>query len=177
MVLEVVDTPSPLMSMARLGQHQPLFLGAAGRIIMAYMEPGELEKVLKKNAPPDFDRAAVDRELARFRRQGYALTRGQRVPGLTAIAVPLFDMHDRVPHSLALTGPSVRMDARESELAEIMLAAGRDVSTRLGASPEHAIDLKVLTDDAAAEKSSGPKKKPAAKTPGKPRRSAVKLAA
>jgi DNA-binding IclR family transcriptional regulator len=177
MVLEVVDTPSPLMSMARLGQHQPLFLGAAGRIIMAYMEPGELEKVLKKNAPPDFDRAAVDRELARFRRQGYALTRGQRVPGLTAIAVPLFDMHDRVPHSLALTGPSVRMDARESELAEIMLAAGRDVSTRLGASPEHAIDLKVLTDDAAAEKSFGAEEEAAAKTPGKPRRSAVKLAA
>jgi len=177
MVLEVVDTPSPLMSMARLGQHQPLFLGAAGRIVMAYMEPGELEKVLKKNAPPDFDRAAVDRELARFRRQGYALTRGQRVPGLTAIAVPLFDMHDGVPHSLALTGPSVRMDARESELAEIMLAAGRDVSTRLGASPEHAIDLKVLTDDAAAEKSLAPRKKPAAKTPGKARRTAVKLAA
>jgi len=177
MVLEVVDTPSPLMSMARLGQHQPLFLGAAGRIVMAYMEPGELEKVLKKNAPPDFDRAAVDRELARFRRQGYALTRGQRVPGLTAIAVPLFDMHDGVPHSLALTGPSVRMDARESELAEIMLAAGRDVSTRLGASPEHAIDLKVLTDDAAAEKSLAPRKKIAAKTPGKARRTAVKLAA
>jgi hypothetical protein len=35
----------------------------------------------------------------------------------------------------------------------------------------------VLTDDAAAEKSLAPRKKPAAKTPGKPRRSAVKLAA
>jgi DNA-binding IclR family transcriptional regulator len=177
MVLEVVDSPSPLMSMARLGQHQPLFLGAAGRIVMAYMEPAELDAVLKKNAPPDFDRTSLDRELARFRRQGFGLTRGQRVPGLTAIAVPIFDMNDRVPHSLALTGPSVRMDARDSDLAEIMIAAGRDISTRLGASPEHAIDLKLLTDDAAAEKGAAPKKKAQPKTPAKTRRSTEKLAA
>jgi len=177
MVLEVVDSPSPLMSMARLGQHQPLFLGAAGRIIMAYMEPEALEAVLKKNAPPDFDRTAVDRELTRFRRQGFAVTRGQRVPGLTAIAVPIFDLNDRVPHSLALTGPSVRMDSRESELAEIMIAAGRDVSTRLGASPEHAIDLKVLTDDAAAEKKAAPRKNASPKAPAKTRKSTEKLAA
>jgi len=176
-VLEVVDSPSPLMSMARLGQHQPLFLGAAGRIIMAYMEPEALEAVLKKNAPPDFDRTAVDRELTRFRRQGFAVTRGQRVPGLTAIAVPIFDLNDRVPHSLALTGPSVRMDSRESELAEIMIAAGRDVSTRLGASPEHAIDLKVLTDDAAAEKKAAPRKNASPKAPAKTRKSTEKLAA
>jgi DNA-binding IclR family transcriptional regulator len=178
MVLEVVDTPSPLMSMARLGQHQPLFLGASGRIVMAYMEPDELDAVLKKNAPADFDRSSLDRELARFRRQGFALTRGQRVPGLTAIAVPIFDMNGRVPHSLALTGPSVRLDPRDSDLADIMIAAGRDVSTRLGASPEHAIDLKLLTDDAVAEKDPAPRKKAAAKkAPAKPRRAVEKAAA
>jgi DNA-binding IclR family transcriptional regulator len=178
MVLEVVDTPSPLMSMARLGQHQPLFLGASGRIVMAYMEPDELDAVLKANAPADFDRSSLDRELARFRRQGFALTRGQRVPGLTAIAVPIFDMSGRVPHSLALTGPSVRMDPRDSDLADIMIAAGRDVSTRLGASPEHAIDLKLLTDDAVAERNPAPRKKAAAKkAPAKPRRAAEKAAA
>jgi len=178
MVLEVVDTPSPMMSMARLGQHQPLFLGAAGRVVMAYMAPEELDRVLKANAPADFDRTALDRELTRFRRQGFGLTRGQRVPGLTAIAVPIFDMDGRVPHSLALTGPSVRVDPRDSELAEIMIAAGRDVSTRLGASPEHAIDLKLLTDDAVAEKQALPKKKPAAKkAPARPRRAADKASA
>ena len=87
MVLEVVDTSSPLMSMARLGQHMPLLLGASSRILMAYMAREQLEAVLKANtAGIDFDRAAFDCELARFRRQGYALSRGQRVPGLTAIS-------------------------------------------------------------------------------------------
>lgn len=136
MVLDVVDTPSPLMSMARPGQHMPLLYGASSRILMAHMDEAELEKVLKVTAAgKDVDRAALDRELARFRRQGYALTRGQRVPGLTAIAVPIFEIDGQVRHCLALTGPSVRVDTMDLDFAEIMIAAGRDLSNRLGAQP------------------------------------------
>lgn len=158
MVLEVVDTPSPLMSMVRLGQHNPILLGAASRVLMAHMPTEQLEQVLERNAPADFDRAALERELVRFRRQGYAITRAQRVAGLTAIAVPIFDMDGKVPYALALTGPSVRLDPRDSELAEILMTAGREISTRLGASPEHAIDLKLLMDDAAVESEARAKK-------------------
>ncbi len=138
MVLEVVDTPAPLMSMARPGQQMPLLNGASSRILMAHMPDAELERVLKVTAAgvKDFDRAAFDRELARFRRQGYALTRGQRVPGLTAIAVPVFEIDGQVRNCLALTGPSVRVDPRDLEFAEIMIATGRDLSNRLGAQPQ-----------------------------------------
>ena len=172
MVLEVVDTPSPLMSMARLGQHMPLLLGASARVIMAYMEPDELERVLKANAKvAEIDRPALERELARFRKQGYALSRGQRVPGLTAISVPLFDINGKVSNSLSLTGPSIRVDPIDLDLAEIMMTAGRDISTRLGASPEHAIDLKLMMDDESGDKPLKVEKKAAAgKTAAKPRK-------
>lgn len=164
MVLEVVDTPAPLMSMARPGQQTRLFLGAASRIMLAYMASDELERVLKANADaPDFDRAAFDREIARYRRQGYAITRGQRVAGLTAIGVPIFDMQGKVRHSLALTGPSVRIDPRDQELADILIVAGRDISTRLGASPEHSADLRLLMADTSVEKAEPPRKTPPAK--------------
>lgn len=178
MVLEVVDTPAPLMSMARPGQQMPLFLGASSRIMLAYMQPEELAKVVKANAKaPDFDRAAFDREIARFRRQGYALTRGQRVPGLTAIAAPIFDLQGQVRHCLALTGPSVRVDARDQELADIMIAAGRDISNRLGASPEHGLDMKLLMAEVAGERDEAPKKKPAAKKPSAKKAAAKKAVA
>jgi DNA-binding IclR family transcriptional regulator len=176
MVLEVVDTPSPLMSMARLGQHMPLLLGASARVIMAYMEPDELERVLKANAKvAEIDRPALERELARFRKQGYALSRGQRVPGLTAISVPLFDINGKVRNSLSLTGPSIRVDPIDLDLAEIMMTAGRDISTRLGASPEHAIDLKLMMDDESGDKPLKVEKKAAAprKTAARPRKAAA----
>jgi len=164
MVLDVVDTPSPLMSMARPGQHMPMLLGAASRILMAHMEPQELERVLKLNTAgvDDFDRVAFDRELARARRQGYALTRGTRVPGLTAIAVPIFDLDNRVPYCLAVTGPSVRIDQRDLELADIMMTAGRDISNRLGASPEHGSDMKLLMSDTSTGRDEAPAKRKAA---------------
>lgn len=164
MVLDVVDTPSPLMSMARPGEHMPLLLSASARIMMAYMKPDELESVLAANMPKEgFDRAALDRELARFRRQGYGISRGQRVAGLTAIAVPIFDIHDEVRYCLSLTGPSVRVDPRDHELAEIMIAAGRDISARLGASPENTVDLRLL----AADEAQGVAERAAKKAPAK----------
>lgn len=153
MVLDVVDTPSPLMSMARPGERMPLLVSASARVLMAYMPSDELERVLAANATaPDFDRAALDRELARFRKQGFGISRGQRVPGLTAIAVPIFDIHDQVRYCLSLTGPSVRIDPRDHELAEIMVAAGRDISSRLGASPENGLDLRLLSEEEPAER-------------------------
>lgn len=161
MVLNAIDTPSPLMSMLRPGERMPLLSGASARIMMAYMKPDDLEAVLKHNVrTPEFDRPAFDRELARFRRQGYGITRGQRVPGLTAIAVPIFDIHDEVLYSLALTGPSVRVDPRDTELIELMVGAGRDISSRLGASPENGMDLKLLSgEEGEAERGDKPKSK------------------
>jgi DNA-binding IclR family transcriptional regulator len=178
MVLDAVDSPSPLMSMARPGERQPLLLGASGRILMAYMKPEVLEAVLEVNVrTTDFDRAAFDREIARFKRQGYAITRGQRVPGLTAIAVPIFDIHDEVRYSLALTGPSVRIDPRDHELADVMIAAGRDISSRLGASPENGLDLKLMASD---EQDAPSRERAARKAPAKkaaPRKRAAAAAA
>ncbi|MFO1327189.1 MAG: IclR family transcriptional regulator [Rubrivivax sp.] len=182
MVLDVVDTPSPLMSMARTGERQPLLLGASARILMAYMTPEAVDAILKANVKdPAFDRAAFERELARFRRQGYAISRGQRVAGLTAISVPIFDIHDEVRYCLSLTGPSVRVDPRDQELADILVTAGRDISSRLGASPEKGIDLRLLAADeehrkAAAEapaRKGGAARRPA---PAKAARPAAKAA-
>ena len=48
----------------------------------------------------------------------------------------------------------------------IMMAAGRDISNRLGASPEHGIDMKLLMSDKSMDRDEDPaKKKPAAKKP------------
>lgn len=131
--IEVVDTPAPLMTIVSLGDHVPLLFGATGRMLLAYMSDEELDLVLKKTPNGNkIDRNSLDRELARFRQQGYAITRGQRVPGVTSIAVPLFELSGQVRHSLALTGPSIRVDARDSEFIGIMQAAGREISLHLG---------------------------------------------
>ena len=83
--LAVMDSPSPLMSIVQTGEHLPLAFGATGRILLAHMSDEQVDAVVESQSEP-IDRVALDRELARFRRQGYALTRSQRVLGVTAIA-------------------------------------------------------------------------------------------
>lgn len=140
--LDVVDSPSALMAIVLPGAHVPIFHGATGRILLAFMDEAERERLLKTSPEAKgIDHAAFNREMTRFRRQGYSLSRGQRIAGMTAIAVPVFNADGEVRNCLALVGPSARFDSREVDFAEIMIAAGQDLSKRLGAHPSDVTDI------------------------------------
>lgn len=132
--IDVVETPAPLMTIVKPGEHVSLLFGATARLLLAYMPEPEVDAVIATDAPPGFDTAALKAQLAEFRRKGFAHTSNQRVVGVTAIAVPLFDVEEQVHHTLAITGPSVRMDPRIDELVDIMLGSGRQISSLLGSS-------------------------------------------
>src|SRR5690606_21676799 len=159
--IEVVDTPAPLMSFISPGEHVSLLYGATGRVLLAFMPDAQRGDVLGQIAE-DREKAIVEKELQRFRHQGYAMTRGQRVPGITAIAVPIFDSSGEARHCLALTGPSVRVDLRDSEFIELMLAAGREISSRLGAAPSGVV-AKDVTSTGDEHDATTPRKTPAKK--------------
>ena len=158
--LDVVDSPSALMAIVVPGAHVPIFQGATGRILLAYMDEAERERLLKTSPEAkDIDRAALNREMTRFRRQGYSLSRGQRIAGMTAIAVPVFNADGQVRNCLALVGPSARLDNREVDFAEIMIAAGQDLSSRLGAHPPELTDISSAMGRKSPASSPGKKKK------------------
>lgn len=132
--IDVVETPSPLMAIVRPGEQVSLLRGATGKILLAYMTPEKREEiyVADKDVTPAV-RGLLETELARYRAQGYALTRGQRIEGVTAISVPLHGLKDKTPqYCISLTGPSVRVDQRENDFVTLMLEAGQEVSERLG---------------------------------------------
>lgn len=132
--IEVFDTPSPLMNIVRQGERVPLVYGATAKILLAYMSEADVDAAIRAvpGGEAAIDRPALLRQLAKFRRQSYALTRSDRVEGITAIAVPIRTLQDEVRYSLAVTGPSVRIDPRQSEFIPLMVEAGKDVSNHLG---------------------------------------------
>ncbi|MEI9805506.1 MAG: IclR family transcriptional regulator C-terminal domain-containing protein [Pseudolabrys sp.] len=138
------------MSVVRQGEHIPLLFGASSRILMAYLDEAERDALLRR-LPRDVDRVQVERELSKFRTQGYALTRGQRVKGLTTVAVPVFDSRGRVEHCLAVTGPSVRMEMREQEMIDLMLAAGHELSKKYASATDDTPAEPARTRSAAAK--------------------------
>jgi DNA-binding IclR family transcriptional regulator len=129
----VVDTPASLMTIVRPGEHVSLLFGATARLLLAYLPDEEIDRVIAATpAARGIDAATLKRDLATIRRQGWARTSAQRVAGVTAIAVPLSEATEDVRYSLALTGPSVRVDPRRDEFTTVMCEAGRQISLLMG---------------------------------------------
>jgi DNA-binding IclR family transcriptional regulator len=133
--IDSIDTPAPLMSMARPGQSLPLdHKGATEKTLMAHLPQKELEKLVGQLAKGNARRRAeMLAELARVRKDGYCITHGERVLGLSAIAAPIRDSSDAASYCVSLTAPTVRMKPNINELLKLLLGTTSDISRRLGA--------------------------------------------
>jgi DNA-binding IclR family transcriptional regulator len=137
--IEVVETPAALMHIVRPGEHVPLIHGATGKILLAYMDDEQRDKIIDGSKDTkSINRKTYAAQLKRFRKQGYSHTTGERAVGVTAISVPIFNMEGRVNDCLTLSGPSIRMDPRIDEFRDIMVKAGVTISNMLGARVPHA---------------------------------------
>jgi DNA-binding IclR family transcriptional regulator len=132
--IEVLDTPAPLMSIVREGEQTTLLHGATGKILLAYLSSSEIDRIFRE-APASKrpNRALLEKQLARYREQGYALTSSERVAGVTAISVPLRDINGQVRYCISITGPAIRVDRNVDALVALMLNASKVVSGQMGA--------------------------------------------
>ena len=133
--IDVIDTPSPLMSLARPGQHVPLDgKGATAKTLMAHLPPDELRKLMASAAKTTGRKAAdLMAELTRIRKEGYCASDGQRVLGLSAIAAPVWESDDTANYCVTITAPTVRMEPKKGDFVKLLLRTSADMSRRLGA--------------------------------------------
>jgi IclR family transcriptional regulator, acetate operon repressor len=134
-----VESRQPIRYVAELGEPAPLHAGAAGRAILAGMTDARFEAWLADAAlepvtastpsSPSIVRRLRDEDRAR----GYAVSRGERVPGGAAVAVWFRAADEEVAGSLVVTCPAERLPGeRETEIGTALTAATRTLSWRLG---------------------------------------------
>jgi DNA-binding IclR family transcriptional regulator len=133
--IEAVDTPSPLMSMARPGQLVRLDgKGATAKTLMAHLPEKERAKLLGQLAKASGRKPAqVLGELARVKKDGYCVSHGEHVLGLSAIAAPIWEINDTVTYCVTITAPTVRLTPKVDAYAKLLLKTSIDISRRLGA--------------------------------------------
>jgi DNA-binding IclR family transcriptional regulator len=132
--IEVFDTPAPLMSIVREGEQQTMLHGATGKILLAYLSSSELDRIFRETpAAKRPNRAVLEKQLAQYREQGYAMTSSERVPGVTAISVPLRDINGQVRYCISITGPAIRVDRNADAFIALLLNASKVVSGQMGA--------------------------------------------
>jgi DNA-binding IclR family transcriptional regulator len=132
-----VPSAQPVRYTARLGMENPIHTGAMGKVLLAFSDPAERAEILDHMDLVSYtpatitDRAALDRELEKIRRQGYAESRGERSAGVASISAPVVLGDGRILAALSVLGPSERLpDATLARLRPRLIAAAHDIATR-----------------------------------------------
>ncbi|KAI3605386.1 Transcriptional regulator, IclR family (plasmid) [Cupriavidus necator H850] len=132
----IAELPStqPLSFKRGVGYSEKIARGASGRALLAWMNPSE-EQLRKYCEGLDIDPFALAAQLESVRQSGYAESQNELIVGAVAIAVPFFDRKEHAVGSVAIFGPTVRLDhARVEELANTLREHAARLSALLGSS-------------------------------------------
>ena len=135
--VDQVSGGSALASHYWVGQQIPLHATSNGKVLLSGLERAEIDRrVVELPAYTEHtitSRDALHRELEVVRHQGYAVAADELEVGLTALAAPVRSAHGDVVASVSLSGPTFRLsDDRMDSLVPVVVAAGAEVSRRLG---------------------------------------------
>ena len=106
----------------------PMHRGASGKVLAAYLEPVELERLVAAA-----ERPALVGELEEIRARGFAFTAGELDPGAAAVAAPVLDRRGRILAGLSIAGPEQRIrEDVEGAAAAVVETAQRIERTQRG---------------------------------------------
>ena len=127
-VLDVVESPSRLRSIVRVGEVVGLQTGAVGRVFLGFQGQPLIDAVFAKGGIPD----TLAADLAEVRAQGYACSDGDRVIGASGMAAPIFDLHGVCEYCVSVAGPESRIIERRDEIGELLIASTSRISRLFG---------------------------------------------
>jgi len=126
----------------RAGGVMPLLSSATGRCFAAWMPPGAIEALvaeeLRQAGRPGVPRSQgeVDGMLREIRASGLARVTGQLIPGIDALAAPVFDHRGAMVLAVTVLGYAGTFDSDpDGPVGRALLGFAGDLSGRLGAAP------------------------------------------
>lgn len=143
LILDRAEPDHQLKVVAPVGHRLPAFAGSVAKALLAALPEGQAEVLVRSRPLPAFTPRSIgdpDRyleEVARARRDGYALEDEEFLPGVRAVSAPVLDAAGHAVGTLSVVGVSARLTGdRMRALAQDVAEAARAVSRRLGAPVE-----------------------------------------
>jgi IclR family acetate operon transcriptional repressor len=135
-VVDYLEGLRPIHVRVEIGRRFPLHAGAAGKAILAFLPPSEIDGLLESELRAFTDRTITSpvllrEELAGIRERGYAYSECEVSSGIHSIAAPVFDRDGGVIASMSLTIPESRLGSQTPELAAQLVAAAASVTSQL----------------------------------------------
>jgi IclR family transcriptional regulator, KDG regulon repressor len=115
--------------------HGLFAMGATGKVLFSQLSDDIIcEVLLKIEMPPITDKSIIDRnvllpQLLSIRKQGYAVTYGERVSGGMGISAPIENY--RFPAALSILAPEIRLKHRKEEIVSEIKRSARRISQNI----------------------------------------------
>jgi IclR family KDG regulon transcriptional repressor len=112
--IETLESPQSLKASMPIGSRSPLYAGASSKCLLAFSSQDFIDSYLvKAKLTPLTDRTIPDAkilrsELEQVRTQGYALSLGERNPGLGSLSAPIFNHRGILLAAVSLAIPEIR---------------------------------------------------------------------
>lgn len=131
-IVEIVRHRSKIEISIPVGSIFEFTSSAHGRAALAFT-PGLAEREMLKSGSPSLF-PPLSGQLALVRQTGWAASRDEVMPGISAIAAPVFDAQSSVAGTLAVSAPNVLLrENPDPELIDALLRAARRASNLLAA--------------------------------------------
>jgi DNA-binding IclR family transcriptional regulator len=121
---------------ATRGQHLPAHAGAAGKLLLAFLPPAELDRRTGQPLAALMPRTITDprrlrTELARIRRQGWAQDKGENLASILAYAAPVAAPDGGLLAAISVPFLAGTSTLRMEEIRRAVIAAGHAASAAL----------------------------------------------
>ncbi|WP_075183115.1 IclR family transcriptional regulator [Pantoea sp. 1.19] len=144
LIYKLEPTTGMMRTRAYIGQHMPLYCSAMGKIFLAWGSSDYPARYWQSHAPviqPLTHNTLTTLpqmldELSDIRRRGLAMDREENELGVSCVAAPVFDIHQRVPFAVSVSLPTARLQQIGVEaLSKPVQATAQRISRELGYAP------------------------------------------
>jgi IclR family KDG regulon transcriptional repressor len=137
-----IEAKYTIRMFSRVGRRVPLYCTSIGKILLAWTGADERREALEgvrlvALTPRTISsRSALEAELEKIRRQGFAFDDEEHEEGIRCIGAPVFDREGFIVAALSASWPRFRyVEGPENEKVEAVVAAAARISSILGWPP------------------------------------------
>ena len=146
---DIIDSANPVRYTVPTGTTRPLYVSAGGLMLLAYQEPAWIDAYIgSTRLEPLTPRTITDPDrlrerLATIRRDGFAISLGETVPGAAGLAAPIFNADGSVTVGILIGAPLDRFEQELPELKRLL----REATTRVAGIAQALVEEKGAARD------------------------------
>ena len=140
--LAVIESQESHRVVMKPGDYLAAHSTAMGKCLLAYLSDADVDAVIRTHGLPKLTRNTISTgaqllsELAKIKREGFAVNNEENAEGVICVGAPVFESEGPPMAAVSVSGPAVRMMGVLDSMKNEVLRVTKQLSMMLGYNPE-----------------------------------------